>query len=244
MRSVGWLLVKHLTLVTYTGRRQWDERRPFTLWERTELCQCNLECSLCFRSNSVESYSYSSQRTTLYCVFGILVDRFHVCSCRGSEHYPALRLPILVCLEKPSVTLLRRWICSSVGLFEAGHFPAVMYICSSYYKPHELARRNTIIQVFTSVGPLFSGFLMAAVYAGLNEVHGLAGWRWMYMLVCTTQPWYIKTDLSRVCGCISLPCALWTAVAMPQLPARAKANWSVSIFSMKHQYTNTYKGIH
>lgn len=48
----------------------------------------------------------------------------------------------------------------SVGLFEAGHFPAVMYVASSYYKPHELARRNTIIQVFTSVGPLFSGFLM------------------------------------------------------------------------------------
>lgn len=47
-----------------------------------------------------------------------------------------------------------------VGLFESGHFPAVMYIASSYYKPHELARRNGIIQVFTSVGPLFSGFMM------------------------------------------------------------------------------------
>ncbi|KAJ0114074.1 major facilitator superfamily transporter [Diaporthe amygdali] len=96
-----------------------------------------------------------------------------------------------------------------VGLFEAGHFPAVMYVCSSYYKPHELARRNSLIQVFTSVGPLFSGFLMAAVYAGLNGSNGLAGWRWMYI----------------VCGCISLPCAIWTAFAMPQLPARAKANW-------------------
>ncbi|OAA60355.1 major facilitator superfamily transporter [Niveomyces insectorum RCEF 264] len=69
-----------------------------------------------------------------------------------------------------------------VGLFEAGHFPAVMYVCSSYYKPHELARRNSLIQIFTSVGPLFSGFLMAAVYAGLNGVNGLPGWRWMYMI--------------------------------------------------------------
>ncbi|OHE98284.1 major facilitator superfamily transporter [Colletotrichum orchidophilum] len=69
-----------------------------------------------------------------------------------------------------------------VGLFEAGHFPAVMYVCSSYYKPHELARRNTLIQIFTSVGPLFSGFLMAAVYAGLDGRSGLAGWRWMYMI--------------------------------------------------------------
>ncbi|OIW23425.1 major facilitator superfamily transporter [Coniochaeta ligniaria NRRL 30616] len=101
-----------------------------------------------------------------------------------------------------------------VGLFEAGHFPAVMYVCSSYYKPHELARRNTLIQIFTQVGPLFSGFLMAAVFAGLDGVHGLEGWRWMYI----------------VCGCISLPCAVWTAFAMPQLPSRAKANW---IFTQK-----------
>ncbi|KAK3323405.1 major facilitator superfamily transporter [Cercophora scortea] len=96
-----------------------------------------------------------------------------------------------------------------VGLFEAGHFPAVMYICSSYYKPHELARRNTIIQVFTAVGPLFSGFLMAAVFSGLDGVRGLAGWRWMYI----------------VCGFVSFPCAIWTAFAMPQLPGRAKPNW-------------------
>ncbi|KAH6678811.1 major facilitator superfamily transporter [Plectosphaerella plurivora] len=96
-----------------------------------------------------------------------------------------------------------------VGFFEAGHFPAVMYIASSYYKPHELARRNTLIQVFTSVGPLFSGFLMAAVFAGLDGASGLAGWRWMYI----------------ICGFVSFPCAVWTAFAMPQLPSRAKANW-------------------
>ncbi|WVQ81059.1 hypothetical protein IAT38_003166 [Cryptococcus sp. DSM 104549] len=96
-----------------------------------------------------------------------------------------------------------------VGLFEAGHFPAVMYVCSSYYKPHELARRNTLIQIFVSVGPLFSGFLMAAVYSGLDGAQGWPGWRWMYI----------------VCGCVSLPCALWTFFAMPQLPGRAKPNW-------------------
>ncbi|WVW84388.1 hypothetical protein I302_106422 [Kwoniella bestiolae CBS 10118] len=96
-----------------------------------------------------------------------------------------------------------------VGLFEAGHFPAVMYVCSSYYKPHELARRNSLIQIFVSVGPLFSGFLMAAVYEGLDGVRGWPGWRWMYI----------------ICGAISLPCAVWTFFAMPQLPGRAKPNW-------------------
>lgn len=56
-----------------------------------------------------------------------------------------------------------------------------MYVCSSYYKPHELARRNTLIQISTQIGPIFSGFLMAAVYAGLNGKQGLPGWRWLFM---------------------------------------------------------------
>lgn len=56
-----------------------------------------------------------------------------------------------------------------------------MYVCSSYYRPHELARRNTLIQISTQIGPLFSGFLMAAVYAGLDGHSGLPGWRWLFM---------------------------------------------------------------
>lgn len=108
-----------------------------------------------------------------------------------------------------------------------------MYVCSSYYKPHELARRNTLIQIFVSVGPIFSGFFMAAVYTGLNGSHGLAGWRWMYMCVYRYEETEAretkKANCTSVCGCISVPCAVWTAVAMPQLPSRAKANWYVSL---------------
>jgi len=85
-----------------------------------------------------------------------------------------------------------------------------MYVCSSYYKPHELARRNTIIQVFTSVGPLFSGFLMAATYAGLNGVNGLAGWRWMYMYV---TPRFVTYDgLRPDCAGLSGPIVAKNAV--------------------------------
>lgn len=62
-----------------------------------------------------------------------------------------------------------------------------MYVCASYYKPHELARRATIIAIATEIGPLFSGFLMAAIYAGLDGSGGLAGWRWMYMYMSLNQ---------------------------------------------------------
>jgi hypothetical protein len=38
-----------------------------------------------------------------------------------------------------------------------------------------------------------------------------------------------KANTSSICGCISVPSAMWTAVAIPQLPARAKPNWSVPL---------------
>jgi MFS family permease len=115
-------------------------------------------------------------------------------------------------------------VCSSVGLFEAGHFPAVMYVCSSYYKPHELARRNTLIQIFTQVGPLFSGFLMAAVFAGLDGARGLPGWRWMYMCVPTlslmtksmlTRPAFVAASPSRAPSGPHLPCRNFLAEQRP-----------------------------
>lgn len=91
-----------------------------------------------------------------------------------------------------------------------------MYVCSSYYKPHELARRNTIIQVFTQVGPFFSGFLMAAVFGGLDGKNGLEGWRWMFMLVALfslhlqtselTFPAYAERSHSHVLYGQSSPC--------------------------------------
>jgi len=36
---------------------------------------------------------------------------------------------------------------SPPGLFEAGHFPALMHIASSWYQPLELGKRLTLIQI-------------------------------------------------------------------------------------------------
>lgn len=41
----------------------------------------------------------------------------------------------------------------------------------------------------------------------------------------------IKADFNRICGCISAPSALWTLLAIPQLPARAKPNWYAFVIS-------------
>jgi MFS transporter, ACS family, pantothenate transporter len=56
---------------------------------------------------------------------------------------------------------------------------------------------------------MFSGYLQAAVYKGLDGVHGLAGWRWLFIM----------------CGVISVPCAFYGFFAVPDSPYSTKARW-------------------
>ena len=60
-----------------------------------------------------------------------------------------------------------------------------------------------------SLGGIFSGQLQAAAYKNLNGVHGLAGWRWLFILD----------------GCISLPIAMLGFALFPGLPAAKKPWW-------------------
>lgn len=101
-----------------------------------------------------------------------------------------------------------------VGLFEAGHFPAVMYIAASWYPKAELSKRISIIQFNTSTGPMLSNFLQSAAYTGLNGVSGRSGWRWLFI----------------VDGIISLPLATIVIFLFPDIPRTQKPNW---IFSEK-----------
>ncbi|CDK24237.1 unnamed protein product [Kuraishia capsulata CBS 1993] len=101
-----------------------------------------------------------------------------------------------------------------LGLIEAGHFPGIMYITASWYKKSELTKRSAIIQFCTGVGPMFSGYLQAAAYDGLDGVSGRSGWRWLFI----------------VDGIISLPLALLTVVGLPDVPRQQSANW---IFSQR-----------
>lgn len=46
----------------------------------------------------------------------------------------------------------------------------------------ELGKRNGILQSAVSIAPIFSGFLQAGIYNGLNGHAGLAGWRWLFSM--------------------------------------------------------------
>ncbi|KAK6437732.1 hypothetical protein LTR95_006076 [Oleoguttula sp. CCFEE 5521] len=86
-----------------------------------------------------------------------------------------------------------------VGLFEAGYWPALYYILGSWYTKRELGKRNGILQSAVSIAPIFSGFLQAGIYNGLDVHAGLPGWRWLFAI------------LAYFC--------------LPDTPGTAKPNW-------------------
>ncbi|KAE8449068.1 hypothetical protein EG329_008656 [Mollisiaceae sp. DMI_Dod_QoI] len=99
-----------------------------------------------------------------------------------------------------------------VGLFEAGYWPALYYILGSWYNKRELGKRNGILQSAVSIAPIFSGFLQAGIYNGLNGHAGLAGWRWLFIIN----------------GVISAPIAILAYFCLPDTPGTAKPNWLFS----------------
>lgn len=68
-----------------------------------------------------------------------------------------------------------------VGLAESIFYPAAHTILGSWYKPSELGKRACIFHASSAAAGMFSGYLQAAVYKGLNGAHGFAGWQWLFV---------------------------------------------------------------
>jgi ACS family pantothenate transporter-like MFS transporter len=68
-----------------------------------------------------------------------------------------------------------------VGLAESIFYPAAHTILGSWYKPSELGKRACIFHASSAAASMFSGYLQAGVYQGLNGVGGLAGWKWLFV---------------------------------------------------------------
>ncbi|KAH7357657.1 major facilitator superfamily transporter [Pyrenochaeta sp. MPI-SDFR-AT-0127] len=69
-----------------------------------------------------------------------------------------------------------------IGWFEAAFFPAMHYVFGSWYKGHEIARRGGIFYTGLGLGTLTAGLIQAGASSRLEGVHGLQGWRWMYII--------------------------------------------------------------
>ncbi|OTA82932.1 hypothetical protein M434DRAFT_378757 [Hypoxylon sp. CO27-5] len=94
-----------------------------------------------------------------------------------------------------------------VGLAESIFYPAAHTVLGSWYKPSELGKRACIFHASSAAASMFSGYLQAGVYRGLNGVNGLAGWQWLFIMD----------------GIISLPICIAGFFILPDLPENTRA---------------------
>lgn len=97
------------------------------------------------------------------------------------------------------------------GLLEASAYPGVMTLLGTWYTPAELGKRACLFQASSSAAQLFSGYLQAGLYAGMDGRLGLAAWRWLFVFD----------------GIIGIPVALYGYVSIPDSPAATsrRARW-------------------
>ena len=68
-----------------------------------------------------------------------------------------------------------------LGVFEAGLFPGMIYLLTFWYRPEERALRIALILACATLGGAFGGAIAYGV-GKLNGVHGLEGWRYLFIL--------------------------------------------------------------
>ncbi|KAF7560967.1 hypothetical protein G7046_g3174 [Stylonectria norvegica] len=95
------------------------------------------------------------------------------------------------------------------GLLEASAYPGIMTLLGNWYTPMELGKRACIFQASSSAAQLYSGYLQAALYAGMDGRSGLRAWRWLFIFD----------------GIIGIPIALYGYWAIPDAPTSSRARW-------------------
>lgn len=57
-------------------------------------------------------------------------------------------------------------------------YPGALYMISQFYTKKEVATRMSFFYTGNMLASAFSGLIAAGIFAGLDGVRGLAGWRW------------------------------------------------------------------
>lgn len=96
-----------------------------------------------------------------------------------------------------------------IGLFEASAYPGIITLLGNWYTPQELAKRSAIFQASSSAANMFSGYLQAALYSGMNGRAGLAAWQWLFIFD----------------GILGIPISFYGFWAIPDAPNDSKNRW-------------------
>lgn len=69
-----------------------------------------------------------------------------------------------------------------LGLCESSAWPGMMTLFMYWYTPTELAKRMGFYHSCQAVGSMMSGTIQGAISASLGGTHGLAAWRWLFVI--------------------------------------------------------------
>ncbi|KAL1854959.1 hypothetical protein VTK73DRAFT_8632 [Phialemonium thermophilum] len=69
-----------------------------------------------------------------------------------------------------------------IGVFESAFAPGMMMLLSSWYKKAEQSKRFAVYISAAILSGAFGGLLGGAITDGLDGVHGIAGWRWLFIV--------------------------------------------------------------
>ncbi|CAI7661456.1 unnamed protein product [Penicillium glandicola] len=104
-----------------------------------------------------------------------------------------------------------------LGAAEAVFFPGAIYYLSAWYTKKELGKRIAGLYIAQQVGNAFGGLFAAAILQ-LDGKHGIAGWRWLFIIegVATVGIGIICACImpefphnSRILSQIERDCAVW-----------------------------------
>ncbi|KAL7940488.1 allantoate permease [Trichoderma barbatum] len=69
-----------------------------------------------------------------------------------------------------------------LGLCESSAYPGMITLFMSWYTPLEMAKRIGFYHSCQAVGQIMSGAMQAAIVKTMEKRHGLAGWRWLFVI--------------------------------------------------------------
>ncbi|KAG1470910.1 hypothetical protein G6F56_002418 [Rhizopus delemar] len=69
-----------------------------------------------------------------------------------------------------------------LGFAEAAFYPGIVFLLGSWYTREELATRTGVFVAGSQVSGAFSGLISGAISQNLDGVHGMRGWKWLFII--------------------------------------------------------------
>lgn len=69
-----------------------------------------------------------------------------------------------------------------MGCLESGFAPGMLLMLSSWYKKEEQSKRFAVYISAAILWGAFGGLLGGAITSGMDGMHGMAGWRWLFAI--------------------------------------------------------------